>query len=98
MSELTHEPSSQPNEPPAAVPNSTTAEIALLAALADDFAERVRRQEHPVVEEYAAKNPELADEIRKLFPTIALIEQSHTIDGASPGSEGPGSIIGRFKL
>jgi serine/threonine protein kinase len=99
MSELTHEPSSHPNEPPAAAANSTAVEDNLLAALADDFAERVRRQERPAVEEYAAKHPELADRIRKLFPTIALMEESRTIDAAeTAGSEGPGSIIGRYKL
>ena len=61
MSELTQELTSHPNEPPPAVPNSAAAEVALLVALADDFAERVRRRERPVVEEYAAKHPELAD-------------------------------------
>lgn len=99
MSKRTHEPSSLPNEPPSAIPGTADVDDDLLAALADEFAERVRRQEGPVVDEYAAKHPELADRIRKLFPTIALIEGSRTVDAMlTPGNEGPGSIIGRFKL
>ena len=35
----------------------------LLAELADDFAGRYRRGEHPSVEEYAQKHPTLADQI-----------------------------------
>jgi hypothetical protein len=98
MSERTREPSLQPqHEPPAAFPNATAVEDDLLAALADDFASRVRRQEHPVVEEYAAKHPELADRIRKVLPTIALMEESRSFDAtATTGGEGPGSIIGRY--
>lgn len=42
--------------------------------LAVDFVERHRRGEFPSIEEYAADHPELADEIRDLFPTIAELE------------------------
>ena len=70
MSELTHELPSHPNESPAAVPNSTAAEVALLAALADDFAERVRRQERPAVEEYAAKHPERVSRLTLEMPFV----------------------------
>ena len=43
-------------------------------ALADDFLERQRRGEMPSIESYAHAHPELADEIRDLFPTIAELE------------------------
>lgn len=43
--------------------------------LASEFSERHRRGEMPSVEEYARKYPELAEEIRDLFPTIATMEQ-----------------------
>lgn len=100
MSEHIHELSSHLfDEPAAAVPNATAVEDDLLAALADDFAARVRRQERPEVEQYAAKHPELADRICKLFPTIVLMEESRSFDAtATAGGEGPGSMIGRYKL
>ena len=63
MSEHTHEPASLPSEPPSAVPGTADIDDDLLVALADEFAERVRCQERPVVEEYAARHPELADRI-----------------------------------
>jgi serine/threonine protein kinase len=43
-------------------------------ALAAEFTERRRRGEQPTVEEYVRKYPELAEEIRDLFPTIAALE------------------------
>jgi len=42
--------------------------------LATEFMERQRRGECPSVEEYAQRHPELADEIRDLFPTILATE------------------------
>ena len=39
-----------------------------VAQLADEFIERQRRGEHPTMEEYASKYPDLADEIRDTFP------------------------------
>ena len=45
-----------------------------LEALAEEFIERRRNGECPTVEEYAAEQPDLAEEIRALFPTIANLE------------------------
>src|SRR5262245_19226624 len=42
--------------------------------LAAEFMERQRRGENPTIEEYTSQHPELADEIRDLFPTIAALE------------------------
>ena len=42
--------------------------------LADEFLERHRRGELPSIEEYATAHPDLAEEIRDLFPTIAELE------------------------
>lgn len=42
--------------------------------LAEEFLERQRNGEHPSVNEYAAAHPELADEIREVFPAVALME------------------------
>lgn len=43
--------------------------------LASEFAERQRNGEFPSVEDYAKAHPDLAEEIRDLFPTIAAMEQ-----------------------
>jgi serine/threonine protein kinase/WD40 repeat protein len=43
--------------------------------LAHDFAERYRRGERPPLSEYTERHPELADEIRELFPTLVMMEQ-----------------------
>lgn len=44
--------------------------------LASEFAERYRNGEVPSIEEYANSHPDLAEEIRELFPTIAAMEKS----------------------
>ena len=44
--------------------------------LASEFATRYRNGELPSIEEYARAHPDLADEIRELFPTIAAMERS----------------------
>jgi WD40 repeat protein/serine/threonine protein kinase len=48
----------------------------LLARLIDEFAERYRRGERPSVQEYADRYPDLADDIRDLFPAMAEIEEA----------------------
>jgi WD40 repeat protein/serine/threonine protein kinase/tetratricopeptide (TPR) repeat protein len=61
--------------------------------LADSFLARFRHGERPSVEEYAAKYPELADQIRELLPALVMLEQEKSVagvvDGAGiiPGSE-----------
>ncbi len=47
----------------------------LLNELAHDFAERYRRGERPPVNEYTDRYPDLAGEIRDLFPTLVMMEQ-----------------------
>jgi serine/threonine protein kinase len=46
-----------------------------LEILAEEFMEKQRRGESPSVEEYASRHPELAGEIRELFPTITAMER-----------------------
>src|SRR5690349_19083167 len=71
----------------------------LLAELADDFARRYRRGERPSLEAYAQEHPELADQIRELFPAMLAMEQS----GLAPTMEDPhaervGTTVGRYTL
>jgi serine/threonine protein kinase/tetratricopeptide (TPR) repeat protein len=71
-----------------------------MAALAEEFAQRLRRGEHPSIEGYAQGQPGLADQIRAIFPAIAAMEQA----GGKPSgdttslSERQGETIGRYKL
>ena len=46
-----------------------------LDELAAEFAERLRNNERPSIEEYVDRHPELSDEIRDLFPTVAEMER-----------------------
>ena len=48
----------------------------LFNTLAHEFAERYRRGEQPSLTEYADRYPDLAAEIRELFPMLALIERA----------------------
>jgi serine/threonine protein kinase/WD40 repeat protein len=43
--------------------------------LAEEFADRLRRGEHPSLTEYVERYPEHADDIRELMPALALVEQ-----------------------
>ena len=48
----------------------------LLDRLAEEFADRFRHGEHPALKEYTDRYPELADEIRELFPAMVKVEQA----------------------
>ena len=46
-----------------------------LELLASEYLDGLRQGLHPSIEEYAAQNPTLAEEIRELFPTITATER-----------------------
>ena len=54
-----------------------------LEQLADAFLERYRHGERPALTEYTQKYPELAAEIRDLFPALVMMEEAgpHKADG-----------------
>jgi len=54
--------------------------------LLESFLARWRRGERPSPEEYAARCPERADEIRELFPALVEMEQLKPADAAATGS------------
>ena len=70
--------------------------------LAAEFIERLRLGENPTVEEYAAMHPELADEIRDLFPTIATMEGLKLSKEANSGRTSLGTLklkqLGDFRI
>ena len=57
------------------MPSSESEQFNLLDQLAEEFAERLRRGERPSLEEYTDRYPELADDIRELFPAMVKVEQ-----------------------
>ncbi|MEM1304026.1 MAG: protein kinase, partial [Planctomycetota bacterium] len=71
-----------------------------LEQLAEEFLTRRRAGERASVEEYAAAHPDLADEIRDLFPTMLALEKlgDDTPDGSGPaaGGAGVGRPVGGF--
>jgi serine/threonine protein kinase/WD40 repeat protein len=46
-----------------------------LMALAESYLARLRQGEAPAIDDYADGHPELASEIRALFPTLQMVEQ-----------------------
>lgn len=77
---------------------------ALLDELATEFVDRYRKGERPTIADYAEKYPQLADEIRDLFPTIAQMEglkvQADQEDRQAANDANPqgGTIAGELKL
>ncbi len=67
------------------MPISESEQFNLLDQLAEEFAERFRRGERPALSEYTDRYPELADDIRELFPAMVKIEQ---VEGALDCGEG----------
>ncbi len=53
--------------------------------LVDSFLQRYRRGERPSLSEYTRRHPELADQIRELFPALVVVEELGSIgDLAGP--------------
>jgi WD40 repeat protein len=48
--------------------------------VAESFLARYRAGERPSVAEYAARHPELADQIRRLLPALVTVEQDLSVD------------------
>ena len=67
-----------------------------LGQLAEEFVSRRRQGERVSIEEYAAQYPDLAEEIRELFPTVIELEQLKIHKVFSSG--GPAASIGPVPL
>src|SRR4051794_28053910 len=55
--------------------NTSSADYNRFDELAEEFAARYRRGERPALQEYIDRCPELADEIRALFPALVEVER-----------------------
>jgi serine/threonine protein kinase/formylglycine-generating enzyme required for sulfatase activity len=74
----------------------------LLNRLADDFAARHRAGQRPGLEEYCARHPNLADDIRSLFPAMVELEQVKADAGSElavdTADAPPITELGEFRL
>src|SRR4051794_28364529 len=72
--------------------NDADSRADLLDQLAEEFLTRIRRGERPAVQEYIAKYPEYAAQIRDLFPALVVLEQAAPAsdsESACPGTVSP---------
>src|SRR3954464_2213061 len=70
-----------------------------LLDLAEEFLERYRRGERPGLREYADRHPELAAEIREVFPAMAMMEniaiQDDSLIGEATEAQGSKTPVPR---
>ena len=66
------------------VPNQASDTADLVGQVADEFLKAVEAGEHPEVEEYAARHPEVAGILRDVLPALTLMNPSHS-NGESNG-------------
>jgi serine/threonine protein kinase/WD40 repeat protein/Flp pilus assembly protein TadD len=74
----------------------------LLNQLADEFAARRRAGERPRIEEYCERHPDLAEEIRSVFPALVELERAKSDAGPELAVEvadaPPVTNLGDFRL
>ena len=69
-----------------------------IESLIDDFITRVRRGDRPDPEEYAARYPDLAAEVRELFPALAALEEAGATGPAAPPAAPPPRQLGEYLI
>jgi serine/threonine protein kinase/formylglycine-generating enzyme required for sulfatase activity len=67
-----------------------------LEQAAESFLARLRAGERPTLSEYEAKHPELAADIRALFPALALLEDGRHGAGHPPAPDP--AYLGRYRV
>jgi serine/threonine protein kinase/WD40 repeat protein len=73
--------------------NETNSGADLLNELAHEFAERYRKGERPTLTEYTDRYPELAEQIRELFPALVVMEEFGSVAGQPPaGAPDPAAL------
>ncbi|MGC8638963.1 MAG: serine/threonine-protein kinase, partial [Isosphaeraceae bacterium] len=75
----------------------------LLNHLVDEFAERYRRGERPALKEYIDRHPELAEDIRELFPAMVEMERvkedrDELAETPAPASLPPPRRLGDYRI
>jgi hypothetical protein len=73
--------------------NTSSADYGQFEQLAEEFAARLRRGERPSLQEYIDRCPDLADEIRELFPALVEVERVKEDQPARPGAAEPAAAL-----
>jgi hypothetical protein len=68
-----------------------------LGEAANEYFEAIARGERPSIADYASRYPDIAEDIRRVFPALALVGDStagdarpvHIVDGADRASNSP---------
>jgi WD40 repeat protein/serine/threonine protein kinase len=68
------------------MPSSDSSRDALLEQLAQEFVERHRRGEQPAISHYVDRHPDLAADIRQLFPAMIQVEKLKPAAGDLTGA------------
>jgi serine/threonine protein kinase/WD40 repeat protein len=69
-----------------------------IEALAEEFLARYRGGERPPLSEYVRRHPELAEQIRDLFPALVLMEEVVPSDPTTTGDGAPGDLPGGLPM
>ncbi len=67
---------STPGVPDDPIPSNGTRDYRRFDELAEEFAERCRRREQPSLQEFVDRLPQMAREIRELFPALVEVEKA----------------------
>jgi serine/threonine protein kinase len=71
---------------------------ALVGQVADEFTQRLNRGERPSVEEYVAKHPEIAEELRHVLPALGLLRLPDVEAALADGDPTLAEPLGDFRL
>jgi serine/threonine protein kinase/Flp pilus assembly protein TadD len=91
---------------PQSVPEKGSDCLDAVGKLAESFLARYRNGERPSLSEYTEKHPELAEQIRDLFPALVVMEElgapegsrAGTGGGASPGKHSLPEELGEYRI
>ncbi len=70
----------------------------IVLELAEEFLGRYRRGERPPLQEYIDRHPELAAEIREVFPAMAMLENIAVVDVSPAEASPPLRQLGDFRI
>src|SRR5262249_41996120 len=71
---------------------------ALLGQIADEFMERRDRGEQPSIEEYAARYPAIAAQLRGVLSVLGLLRRPDVAAGLTDADPNLGALLGDFRV